>query len=130
MRGLGVDLVAVSRFDYWHQKTIKSLRRLFHENEIEYCLKDVNKSAERFAVRFAAKEAFFKALTQYDPLHKAPFLTIATLCSVQRHVSGLPLIQIDWEQVRGFLSQQETILNKVNVSISHEKEYAVVIVWF
>jgi holo-[acyl-carrier protein] synthase len=57
---IGTDLVSCARLE----KSIKSqsfLAKVFHPNEIEYCLKKAN-PAQSFAGRFAAKEAFLKAL--------------------------------------------------------------------
>ncbi|OGQ06154.1 MAG: holo-[acyl-carrier-protein] synthase [Deltaproteobacteria bacterium RIFCSPLOWO2_01_44_7] len=60
--GIGVDLVDVRRMEAiifrWQQRF---LRRLFTEKEIHYCNKKKN-PAQRFATRYAAKEAFIKAL--------------------------------------------------------------------
>ncbi len=60
--GVGIDMVEISRID----KALKRwghrfLKRVFTRSEIEYC-QDKTRSASRFAVRFAAKEAFSKAL--------------------------------------------------------------------
>ncbi|MBM4293575.1 MAG: holo-[acyl-carrier-protein] synthase [Deltaproteobacteria bacterium] len=60
--GLGVDLVRVDRID----KALKRygdrfLRRVFTPREIEYCSGKVW-AVSGFAMRFAAKEAFSKAL--------------------------------------------------------------------
>ncbi|MBM4275137.1 MAG: holo-[acyl-carrier-protein] synthase [Deltaproteobacteria bacterium] len=60
--GLGVDLVRVDRID----KALKRygdrfLRRIFTSREIDYCSGRVW-AASGFAMRFAAKEAFSKAL--------------------------------------------------------------------
>jgi len=129
MRGLGIDLVSVHRFKDWHKKSIKMLQRVFHNVEITYCLQDAGRSAERFAVRFAAKEAFFKAFTQYNPNHTLSFLTFLSCCYVQKHVSGLPFMIVDWERLRRFFSEQNDRVEKIFLSISHEKDYAVVVVW-
>lgn len=57
---IGCDIVSISRIE-------KSLSRkgfrekVFHESEIKYC-ESRTKSAESYAARFAAKEAFTKAL--------------------------------------------------------------------
>lgn len=60
--GIGVDLVDVRRMEAvifrWQEKF---LRRVFTEKEIHYCNNKKN-PAQRFATRFAAKEAFIKAL--------------------------------------------------------------------
>ena len=60
--GIGIDIVDVSRID----KALKRwgdrfLNRLFTKGEIEYCRPKAS-AASRFALRFAAKEAFSKAL--------------------------------------------------------------------
>lgn len=60
--GIGIDLVDVRRMEgiifRWHEKF---LRRVFTEDEIRYCNNKKN-PAQRFATRYAAKEAFIKAL--------------------------------------------------------------------
>ncbi len=74
--GIGIDSVEIHRFADWHLKSSTSLKRIFSEAEINYCLRIQSKSAERFAARFAAREALFKALT---PILKKPppLLTLA-----------------------------------------------------
>ena len=59
--GLGIDIVEVSRLEKW-LKDNKLLQRFFSEEEIEYVLSKENGAARSLAVRFAAKEAFGKAL--------------------------------------------------------------------
>ena len=57
---IGTDLVSVERI----AKSIERdsfLKKVFHPNEIEQCKKKAH-PASSFAARFAAKEAFFKAL--------------------------------------------------------------------
>lgn len=60
--GIGIDLVDVRRMEgiifRWHEKFLK---RIFTEKEIRYCNNKKN-PAQRFATRYAAKEAFIKAL--------------------------------------------------------------------
>ena len=53
--GIGVDSVEIERFALWLDYSKKRLSRIFSLEEIEYCLQQKNKSAERFAVRFAAR---------------------------------------------------------------------------
>lgn len=55
---IGTDIEEVSRFDKLNKKL---LQRLFTKQELAYCLEKKN-SAQHLAVRFAAKEAVFKAL--------------------------------------------------------------------
>ena len=60
--GIGTDIVSIKRF----KKTLDSKgllfkKRIFSKNEVSYCEKKIN-YASYFAKRFAAKEAFSKAL--------------------------------------------------------------------
>lgn len=60
--GLGTDLVDVSRFERFTKNGNDALlNRLFTKEENDYCRPKV-RSYQHFACRFAAKEAFFKAL--------------------------------------------------------------------
>src|SRR3972149_1228290 len=60
--GLGVDIEEVSRIEQAVQRHgERFLRRVFTEAEIAYCRRRKN-PYERFAARFAAKEAGMKAL--------------------------------------------------------------------
>jgi holo-[acyl-carrier protein] synthase len=60
--GLGVDIAEVPRIKAAIERRGQSfLRRVFTPNEIEYCERFKNKF-ERYAGRFAAKEATMKAL--------------------------------------------------------------------
>ena len=60
--GIGVDLVVIPRFgELMERRGEAALARFFTPGEVERCR--ASKSAtESFAGRFAAKEAFFKAL--------------------------------------------------------------------
>ena len=60
--GIGIDMVEILRIEKalerWGDRFLK---RVFTDAEIEYCHNTV-RAASRFALRFAAKEAFSKAL--------------------------------------------------------------------
>lgn len=59
--GLGIDIVKVSRLEKWLNDK-KLLERFFNKEELEYVLSKGDGAAPSLAVRFAAKEAFGKAL--------------------------------------------------------------------
>jgi holo-[acyl-carrier protein] synthase len=60
--GTGVDIAETSRIEaVFERHGDRFSRRLYTPEEIAYCEKFKNK-AERYAARFAAKEAAFKAL--------------------------------------------------------------------
>ena len=60
--GTGVDIVDISRFErYVREGNVALLNRIFTPHELEYCAAR-KRSAQHYALRFAAKEAFLKAL--------------------------------------------------------------------
>ena len=59
--GLGTDLVEVARISAGIEKDGEFRELIFSVAEIAYCESKTNKY-EHYAARFAAKEAFFKAL--------------------------------------------------------------------
>ena len=60
--GTGIDIVDISRFErFVRDGNLPLFRRLFTPAEIDYCSAR-KRSAQHFALRFAAKEAFLKAL--------------------------------------------------------------------
>jgi holo-[acyl-carrier protein] synthase len=61
MIGIGVDLVEIDRFRHALERTPALMERIFTEAERAYSLRRRDPT-ERFAVRFAAKEAVMKAM--------------------------------------------------------------------
>lgn len=60
--GTGIDIVDITRFERFVEENNRPLfERLFTTAEMEYCTAR-KRSAQHFALRFAAKEAFLKAL--------------------------------------------------------------------
>ncbi|WP_041245419.1 holo-[acyl-carrier-protein] synthase [Geotalea uraniireducens] len=60
--GTGVDIVDISRFErFVHDGNVALLQRIFTPLELDYCAAKKH-SAQHYALRFAAKEAFLKAL--------------------------------------------------------------------
>jgi holo-[acyl-carrier protein] synthase len=60
--GIGIDLVEISRVEALVARHgERALRRIFTESEVERCGRS-RVRAESLAARFAAKEAFFKAM--------------------------------------------------------------------
>lgn len=104
---IGTDIEEVRRFE---DLDIKILRRLFTKEELDYCLKSKNK-AQHLAVRFAAKEAVFKAL---------PFEEIALKkIEIIRKQGQKPQIIIHDERAKNLFFK---------LSLSHTKNNAVAFV--
>ncbi len=121
--GMGIDAVEIERFAAWHQLTKKQLLRIFLLEEVNYCLALPIKSAERFAARFAAKEAFFKALCAAVPDHGLSFFTVCRHVAVVRDRGGAPTLHVDWclLQIQAY---------GVHLSITHAKTVAIAVVIF
>lgn len=92
--GIGIDTIEIARFAHWHTYNQKQLLRIFSHSEIKYCLAVSIKSAERFAVRFAAREALYKAYSAWQPNHRIPFLTFCKAITIVKQ-NGVPIIILD-----------------------------------
>lgn len=122
--GIGIDSVEIERFHNWHLYTRSQLSRIFSPEEIDYCLEIPIKSAERFAIRFAAREAFFKALRAAVPNHTVPFLTVCRNSSIRRLEKGNPVLYFQWN-LTGLQVEKEL---HCHLSLTHSKTMATAIV--
>ena len=62
--GVGIDIIEVSRFRRKkYEENRNFYKKIFVKSEINYCLKFKN-SAERFAGKFAIKEATIKSIPE------------------------------------------------------------------
>ena len=86
--GLGTDIVDISRIKKLLNKNKKFINRIFSVNEIKYCESRSNKIAS-YAKRFAAKEAFTKALG--TGVSKGIFFNEI---SVNNNKDGAPFIEL------------------------------------
>jgi holo-[acyl-carrier protein] synthase len=59
--GIGTDIIEVKRIKKLIEKNTRFRDRVFTQREIQYCEPKKNR-VHSYAARFAAKEAFFKAL--------------------------------------------------------------------
>lgn len=103
---LGIDIVKVSRFKKIARKDYSFWDKFFSKEEWDYCFSRPG-PAQSLAGVFAAKEAVFKALESGD---KKDFTKI----DISHAKSGQPIASI-----------KNVEKTRVNVSISHEKDYAV-----
>ncbi len=113
--GIGVDLTQVSRFEKWVSSP-NMLNRFFNEKEMSEA-SSFSVSCQHYAVRFAAKEAFGKALGTGILGFDLKDVFIVKDCS------GRPSLQV--EKTAAKLLQKICGKCKLHVSLSHEKEYAI-----
>jgi holo-[acyl-carrier protein] synthase len=116
--GIGVDLTRIVRHEKWALRSPKRLEKLFSPTEIAYCLNSAQ-SAERFAVRFAAKEAFYKALGSW--LTEMPSLLRICKAVQVTYLNNRPELVVDWHNI----GCQPL---KTHLSLSHERDQAVAFV--
>lgn len=118
IKGVGIDSVEIQRFAPWHSYSYQKLNRIFSDCEIAYCLSSKNKCAERFAVRFAAKEALLKALCVAGvPL---PLLHICKHAEISRDAKKSNPIFMLSQALLGLLPKNTV----VHLSLTHTKKYA------
>ena len=112
--GIGTDITEVKRFEKW-VKNPSMLQRFFNEKEMSTAKSDSAK-CQHYAVRFAAKEAFSKALgtgiTGFNL--KEVYIT--------NNSEGAPLLNIEGAALE--LMKERLGQCRAFVSLSHEKEYA------
>jgi holo-[acyl-carrier protein] synthase len=96
--GIGIDAVEIERFENWHTYSKNRLGRIFSSNEIDYCLSVPVKSAERFAARFAAKEACYKALSVH--IESIGLIEFCKYVAVANEASGRPNMVISREALK------------------------------
>ena len=119
--GIGVDIIDNSRI----KKSISSkkfLNRIFSYSEIKFS-KKINNKTNYFSKRFAAKEAFSKALgTGFR--NGLNFNDI----SIKNDVNGKPSIKLSKKIQKIVKKKFKTKKIKVHLSISDEKKLSVAIV--
>lgn len=59
--GIGIDMIEVTRIEKQVSAGPRFVERIFTSREVDYCERKKNK-AQNYAARFAAKEAFLKAV--------------------------------------------------------------------
>ena len=105
--GIGVDIIEVDRIQKLAEKSPRFLKRVFTDMEIEYSQAKRNRF-QHLAARFAAKEAFFKALGK-----KINWTDVG----VVNLPSGKPELE--------FKNKEAFTFDRASVSLSHLKEYAI-----
>ena len=108
---IGIDIEEIKRF----KKSIKDkkfIERIFSKDEIEYCLSKKKNSIQHFAVRFAGKEAVWKATNKYKKI------SISDI-SFKNSISGKPEVYIKGKKAKD-----------IEVSFSHNRNTVVAVAVF
>lgn len=108
--GIGIDILEVGRIQRVVERNVRFLDRVFTEREIQYSQPKKNKY-QHLAARFAAKEAFFKAIGK----------RIAwTDVEVVNEPSGQPRLVVHAKEDFGF--------TRSHLSLSHLTDHALAVI--
>ena len=119
--GIGTDIVNISRIKKLLNKNKKFKNRIFSIKEIKYCETRKNKFAS-YSKRFAAKEAFSKALG--TGISKGiSFNEI----SINNNKNGAPFFEL-LGKTKVIVKNLTKSKNKIYLSLSDEKKYALAMV--
>ena len=114
---IGIDIVEVYRISETIQRTPRFVERVFTVKERAYCESKGAASAQSFAARFAAKEAFLKAL-KTGWRGKITWQDMEIL----NDALGVPNLEIKGE---AFVLLENLGANKIHLSMSHTTDHAV-----
>ncbi len=113
--GIGTDIIEVARMQKHLESNLGLRDKLFTKLEQEYASRRATEF-QHYAARFAAKEAFFKALgTGYR--YGMAFHEI----EVENDQLGKPVVRL-YGKVKEYVEQQD--IKHIHLSISHVKELA------
>lgn len=116
----GNDIVKVSRIKNSIEKIGEAfVKRVYTEEEISYCESRRMCKYQSYAVRFAAKEAVYKALSPKED-EEATWKDI----EIKREENGKPRVKL-----KGYLGEYAKSLgieeDKIDISLSHDDDFAI-----
>lgn len=115
IKGIGVDICDIRKLKAAMERSKKFLTRVFSKREIQYCRTKKN-FIMHLAGRFAAKEAFIKAVSD----KKIKLIEIETM----NDKSGRPDIKIT-RTIESILKKKSA--SRINLSISHTDSTSVAV---
>ena len=118
IKGIGVDIIHVHRMKKWREIP-GLLERYFHSEELSAALVKGSSADLSLAARFAAKEAFGKALgTGFKGI------VLKDIMVKNKH-NGQPEILVSGTAL---LALENSGARKIHVSLTHEKDNAIAMV--
>ena len=116
--GIGIDIVQIQRIERWRTQH-GLLERFFHPQELTAVLSRGGNVHQSLASRFAAKEAFCKALgTGFAGIVLKDIM-------VFNHHNGRPELQVFNTAMQAL---EKNRANRVHLSLTHEQDNAVAMV--
>jgi len=116
--GIGIDVVNIHRMEKWRNNPV-ILERFFDPEELKTALEKGNNANSSLAARFAAKEAFGKALG-------TGFAGIALKdIRVKNRQNGQPELIVSGTALA---AMENNGAKRIHLSLTHERDYAVAMV--
>ena len=115
--GIGIDMVQIRRMERWHQRP-GLLERYFHPQELAAVLAKGRGAVHSLAARFAAKEAFGKALGGFAGMALRDIM-------VMSHPNGRPELQVVGTAMDAL---KKSGANRIHLSLTHERDNAAAVV--
>ena len=111
----GVDIIEIDRIkDSIENLGDKFINNIYTEEEIKYCEGKENQKYQHYAARFAAKEAAFKAISQFlENKYELSWKDYEVITDKD----GKPTLNLKLIQLKDVIS--------IDLSISHCKQYAI-----
>lgn len=110
----GTDIIEVDRIkNSIEHLGERFLKRIYTENEINYCEQRKNMKYQHYAARFAAKEAIYKALSS---LLKDKYDLSWTSIEILKDVNGRPYVNLVNIEIKE--------ISNMDISLSHLEKYA------
>ena len=116
--GIGIDAVYIKRMERWHDDK-KLLQRFFSPLELEIAVSKGKGACASLAARFAAKEAFGKALGT-----GLTGIALKDIMVINRK-DGCPQMQLTATAQKAL---ENSGANRVFVSLTHERDNAIAMV--
>jgi len=118
IKGIGIDIVQINRMESWIANN-ELLNRYFHSDELSLSSNRKTSASQTLAARFAAKEAFGKALGT-----GLANITLKDIIILNKD-NGEPQIILKDTALEAF---KKSGAEKIHISLSHERENAVAII--
>jgi len=116
--GIGIDIVDIKRMEKWHSNA-SLLDRYFHPDELSAAVLRGKGAVQSLAARFAAKEAFGKALGT-----GLSNITLKDIMVINMN-NGKPEIQVFGTAKTAL---EKSGANRMHISLAHERDNAVAMV--
>ena len=121
---VGIDSVDIDRFSHWITYQPEQLNRILSTDEITYCMSSPAHAAQRFAVRFAAREALYKAWCSASYIPYFPLLKLCRAARITHTPQGAARFEMDWALLNLLSVDQPQIA----LSMTHSRYLATAIV--